>query len=103
MKISPPEKGCHTATYPSLVWQKTECVTVPPHPVKLPRHIQRKPVGDMPFNDVSAQAPSPGLIASSTGSFDSVTVTSETDQSPNRFSFQINTNLFTTPMCGSAP
>jgi hypothetical protein len=57
----------------------------------------------MLFNDVSAQAPSPGLIASSTGSFDSVTVTSETDQSPNRFSFQINTNLFTTPMCGSAP
>src|ERR1017187_9351165 len=46
MRISPPEKGCFTVTYPSMVWQKTDCVIIPPHPVREPRQIQKKLVGD---------------------------------------------------------
>ena len=75
-KILAPGKGCFTATFPALEWQKAACVRTPSYP-QPPRH------GARPFtvgnnDDVAAQVPAGSHISTAIGSFDSVTgVTSE--------------------------
>jgi hypothetical protein len=106
-KVRAPGKGCFTATYPALEWQKAACVPAPPYP-QPPRH------GARPFtvgngDDVSAQVPSGSHISTAIGSFDSVTgVTSESGPinntgAPvaNAYTLQLNTNFMGTGCAGS--
>jgi hypothetical protein len=105
-KIRAPGKGCFTATFPALEWQRAACVPAPPYP-QPPRH------GARPFtvgngDDVSAQVPS-GHISTAIGSFDSVTgVTSESGQInnsgaavANAYTLQLNTNFMGSGCTGS--
>jgi hypothetical protein len=96
-----PGKGCFTATYPSTVWQQTECGVAPNHPYRNTNGKVPETVGN--GYDYAAQVTS-GVISSAVGSFKSVTgLTSESDQATdNRFSLQLNTATFETSVCQSA-
>ena len=87
--IPAPRGGCFVATYPSTVWQPTQCVTAPLVPL-LPSTVG---------NGHDEVAQSSTLIGSSFGSFQSVSgLTSETDSmfGANSYTLQVNTNFFTT-------
>jgi hypothetical protein len=104
-KVPMPKEGCFTAVYPKTEWQEVPCATAPPHPYPPARPDT---VGN--GTDNSAEVTS-GFISSATGSFDSVSATSETETytTPtgpvtvnNTFSLQLNTNNFKTPACNPA-
>jgi hypothetical protein len=96
------EQGCFHATYPSLVWEKTECAT---GPARVPKRIKRS--ADQPEvvgngGDYVGQA-SAGLISSAAGAFNVSGVKSEKSVGvaafggggilgSNEYSVQINTN-----------
>lgn len=105
-KVRPPGKGCFTAAFPALEWQRAACVRTPSYP-QPPRHGARPfTVGNS--DDVAAQVPS-GHISTATGSFDSVTgVTSESGPIgnagaavANAYTLQLNTNFMSTGCTGS--
>ena len=100
--IPAPKAGCFKATYPSTVWQPSQCGTAPLLPL-LPSPPST--VGD--GNDEVAHSSGP-LIGSAVGSFPSVSgLTSETDvcvypcgppdvgYGANYFGLQVNTQFFT--------
>ena len=102
-----PGKGCFTASYPRVEWQRTPCKAAPDHPYPPRRGLPRQQVG----NGVDYSAEVSGLLTSATGTFDSVSFgTTETGQQngfgpqvANTFSLQLNTKPFTTPVCGGSP
>lgn len=103
-----PGKGCFSASFPSVQWQRTQCKTAPDHPYPpRPPGLAPRIVG----NGLDYSAEVSGLMTSATGSFDSVTPgTTETGQVggvgpqvPNTFSLQLNTNPFATSMCFGSP
>jgi hypothetical protein len=102
-QVPQPSKGCFTSTYPSLVWQQLPCGFADNPPVT------PKPPGPRPRSwpldvgntngDLTAVAPS-GHISSATGSFDTVSVTSESSSGvSNNYTLQLNTNPFASPTC----
>jgi hypothetical protein len=107
-----PGKGCFTASYPLVQWQRTQCKTPPrsaysPAPGHRPQATGQGiayTVGD--GTDYTA-AVSSGSLSSVTGSFDSISPgASEKGQYnangpllPNTFSLQLNTNFFMSSAC----
>jgi hypothetical protein len=106
------EAGCFEATYPSFVWEKTECQTIAQprvHPIRRnPSTGAAQVTGN--GNDYAARAA--GLISQTLGTFPKVTgVTSEKDVGvaafggggilgANEYTLQINTNFTgTTAAC----
>lgn len=97
MSSAPTQKaGCFAATYPSTVWQLTQCVTAPLVP------LQPYKGGTIPStvgdgnNEVAYS--SSKLIGSSSGSFQVSGLTSETDSmyGTNNYGLQLNSQSFTT-------
>lgn len=96
-----PEEGCFHASYPSVAWNKIECVEAP--------NIQYRPrtgrisrtVGN--GTDDVAEV-STGVISKTVGSFPKVTgVKSEKGGGlPNTYSLQLNSNFMNTPACDGA-
>jgi von Willebrand factor type D domain len=106
-----PKAGCFTASYPESAWREVPC-TYEPVRVRLPRTgggLRPAIVG----NGLDFVAQPAGHIREAEGSFDGATgVTSEsqTDPSttpptvtPNRYGLQLNTDFFTTSVCGTSP
>jgi hypothetical protein len=96
-----PAAGCFHASYPSMEWNKVDCVEAP-NIQFTPRTGQvRQTVGD--GNDYAAEVTS-GLISKTVGSFPKVTgVTSETGYyGANSYSLQLNSNFMNTPACDGA-
>jgi hypothetical protein len=106
-RLALPGKGCFTASYPRVEWQRTQCKAPPDHPYPPRPGLAPRAVGN--GTDYSAEAS--GLLTSATGSFDFVTPgATETGQQgisgpqvPDTFSLQLNAKPFKTPMCGGSP
>jgi hypothetical protein len=119
---TPRPNGCFTAVYPDKQWREVPCKT-PPHKLYPPRRPglgKQNEVGNGPFTDFSALAPS-NRISEAHGSFPVVNnVTSEcavpcpngvcppnptcTGQPPDTYSLQLNTKPFTgTEACNGSP
>ena len=95
-----PLAGCFVATYPSTVWQSTQCVTAPLVPLQ-PSPAAVGGAGSATVGngvDEVAHAPSGKLIGSSIGSYQVSGLTSETDSmfGANNYGLQINSQTFTT-------
>jgi hypothetical protein len=96
-----PSEGCFQASYPSLTWEKIECVIAPDIPF-MPRRGQiGQTVGN--GNDYAAKVTS-GLMKKTVGSFPNVTgVTKETGLlGADDYSLQINSNFMNTAACNGA-
>ena len=93
--------GCFEATYPSMEWNKVECVEAPDIPFIPRTGAKSLTVGN--GNDWVAQVTS-GLISKTVGSFPKVMgVTSEEDDGvENSYSLQINSNFMHTRACDGA-
>jgi hypothetical protein len=103
---TPSAEGCFKASYPSLEWEQTECVTVTVHPRvhSTPRSAAAVTGGQTVGNTLDYVAQAAGLISETVGTFPSVTgVTSEKSVGvaafggggilgPNEYTLQINTN-----------
>ncbi len=90
------QEGCFHASFPSLAWEKVECVEAPSRPIGHPAARAPETVGN--GDDFAAQVKS-GLISQTVGTFPTVTgVTSETDGRKNTYSIQLNSNF----MAGTA-
>jgi hypothetical protein len=96
-----PAQGCFHASYPSLTWNKVECVVAPNIPYRPRTGRISQTVGD--GNDYAAEVTS-GLIKKTTGSFPKVTgVTTETGLlGANDYSLQLNSNFMNTAACDGA-
>jgi hypothetical protein len=103
MSKNPPRKiGCFVVTFPSAVWNATTCVSAPHIPL-----LPARPLTVGAGHDWITESPTT-IIGSSVGTFQSVAgITTETDtcptpstcgqgQGPNRYSLQVNSNLFST-------
>jgi len=90
-------KGCFKTSYPNTDWHEVPCTAAPER--SYPPRILYTVGSAVDFSAVVA-----GHIASATGSFDSVNVTSENNSgSPDTYSLQLNSEYFTSPACaGSA-
>jgi hypothetical protein len=102
-----PGQGCFAASFPSTAWRATKCVTVPLIPQNLSRLPGRglRPAVTGNGNDLTAQAPTNGLISHAAGTFPSATgILDEADQGNSQsFSLQLNTNtFFNSPACQGA-
>jgi hypothetical protein len=104
-----PRKGCFKAAYPTLDWQEIPCKIAPTYPQGPGHGLQPKPVGGGGDTDLSAKAPT-GFITTAIGSFDSVSVTTESgpiaNTGPaiaNAYSLQVNTNPFPSMACKGSP
>ena len=95
-----PKKGCFTATFPETKWREVQCVTPEPVPFGPKRGARPFSVGN--GTDFSAQVT--GNTSAAEGSFENVVgVTSETGGgTANKYSLQLNTNLFSTTTCAGA-
>jgi hypothetical protein len=109
-----PKKGCFTSSYPSTEWREVPCTTPPPNPNPPALGFGSETVGGSEMSDWTAKSAT-GTISAAVGSFDSVTgVTDErgtkfgetcsdrTDNVPDTFTLQLNTNLFSTSACDKA-
>ncbi len=98
-----PAEGCFQASYPSLTWNKVECVVAPAIPYVPRTGAISQTVGN--GNDYAAEVTS-GPINATLGSFPKVTgVTSETDPGglgANDYSLQLNSNFMNTAACDGA-
>jgi len=91
-----PHKGCFKASYPNTEWREVPCLPAPER--TYPPRLLYTVGSAVDFSAVVA-----GHIASATGSFDSVNVTSETNLgSPDTYSLQLNSEYFTSPACAGA-
>ncbi len=92
------KNGCFTIVYPNTEWRETGCTT-PPDQLYPPG----SPLVVGNISDFSAAVTS-GTISTSEGSFDSMNVTSESDNdSPNTYSLQLNSNYFCpSPACSGS-
>jgi hypothetical protein len=86
-----PEEGCFHAAFPSMTWEKIDCVEGPSRAIGSPRFMPET-VGN--GNDYAAEVTS-GLISQTVGTFPTVTgVTSESDNGfKNGYSIQLNSNF----------
>jgi hypothetical protein len=106
-RLGLPGKGCFTASYPRVGWQRTGCQAAPDHPYPPRPGAHPQTVGN--GTDYSAEVS--GLLTSASGTFDSVSGgTTETGQQngagpqvANTFSLQLNAKPFTTPLCAGSP
>jgi hypothetical protein len=106
-KLRLPGKGCFTATFPKIRWNKTPCKPGPKHPYP-PVHGHRP---QLVGNGTDYSAEVTGHLTSVTGSFDSVSPgTTETGQRngsgpqvANTYSLQINAKPFTAALCSGSP
>ena len=95
-----PKKGCFKVSYPDTEWHEVACTTAPLRPYS-PRPRQARPFTVGSAVDFSAVVAN--HIASATGSFDLVNVTSETNLGqPDTYSLQLNSEYFVTPACAGA-
>jgi len=97
-----PSEGCFQASYPSLTWNKVECVVAPKVPF-VPRtgRAISQTVGD--GNDYAAEVTS-GLISTTVGTFptDSGVKSEEGVNGKNSYSLQLNSNFMNTQTCDGA-
>ena len=105
-----PKKGCFHASYPNTEWEEVTCAAPPKyHNPRSTRPKRPNTVGD---NNGDYSAQTTGLIKSATGSFRSVNFDGTTGSvqgyidggstlTNNVFMFQINSQFFTTSVCGS--
>jgi hypothetical protein len=92
-RVSPPQAGCFTSSYPSTQWQEIPCEE---GPLAAPPSA---PPSDV-YGGPAAKAMTGSNISTAFGSFDSVSVSTVT---PYNYTLQLNTNTFTTPACAAAP
>ena len=110
-----PAAGCFHASYPSLEWNKVECVEAPHIPLRNPSQRTgplRETVSDsnQPVSETVGDGydyvaeVSSGLISKTIGSFPKVKgVTSETGEGvSNSYSLQLNSNFMNTATCDGA-
>jgi von Willebrand factor type D domain len=103
-----PHAGCFKARFPRVGWRDVSCVAPPRLPYPPKRGHRAFTVGN--GNDFAGRVSGP-VMSAAEGSFDSVTgVTSETGQVggaggqvANIYSLQLNTDFFTTSVCGGSP
>lgn len=98
---SVPEAGCFEASYPSMEWNKVECVEAPNIPF-LPRTgWGSQTVGN---GDDYAAKVSSGVISQTVGSFPKVkgVKTEKGVDGANSYSLQVNSNFMNTPACDGA-
>ncbi len=89
VRVSPPNAGCFTSSYPSTQWQEVPCGEGPTIPF-----VHGGPV---------AEAMAGSNISTAFGSFDNASVTSVTTaHSTNSYTLQLNSNTFDTPVCTGA-
>jgi len=101
-----PSEGCYTASYPSILWQKTACVSAPAnYRSKIPPHkgglfgglnqARGAGVAQTVGNGQDYVVQGPGLLSGTVGSFPTVTgVTSEKgSDGSNNYTLQLNTNF----------
>jgi hypothetical protein len=108
-----PGAGCFHASYPSMEWNRVECVEAPHIPLWGLRQAASETVGNGEKgpvsetvgdgNDYVAEVTS-GLISETIGSFPQVKgVTSETGEGvANSYSLQLNSNFMNTSTCDGA-
>jgi hypothetical protein len=104
--------GCYHASYPTLQWKLTMCVTAPEIPL-VPAFVTAsagrgapEKVGD----GLDYSAVVTGLISKATGTFDHVspkitergTVGGVGSRQANTFTLQLNSQFFTTPTCSKS-
>jgi hypothetical protein len=96
-----PAQGCFHASYPSLAWNKIECVVAPNIPYRPRSGRISQTVGD--GNDYAAEVTT-GLINKTIGSFPKDTgVKTETGLlGANDYSLQLNSNFMNTAACNGA-
>ncbi len=96
-----PGAGCFEASYPSLEWNKVECVEAPNIPFRPRTGAGSQTVGD--GDDYAAEVSS-GLISQTVGSFPKLTgVKTETGiEGANSYSLQLNSNFMNTAACDGA-
>ena len=97
-------RGCFRADYPEKEWKEVPCTTAPNrfYTKGATAALIPEVVGNSV--DYSAELQGGGLIAYGEGSFGTSAVTGESQGSvADSFSLQLNTNLFSTSVCGSAP
>ncbi len=96
-----PAAGCFHASYPSMEWNKVECVEAPNIPLRQRTGPVSETVGD--GNDYVAKVSS-GLISKTIGSFPADKgVKSETgDGVASSYSLQLNSNFMNTATCDGA-
>lgn len=102
----PKSKGCFHASYPNTTWEEISCHSSSPFPNPPVRGggSHSDTVGD----GVDFEGQVSGLISSSVGSFVSVSPSTVTETGPwgsnaaqaNAFTLQLNTQFFSTPVCG---
>jgi hypothetical protein len=93
--------GCFKALYPATKWQSVPCVTAPPGP-QGGRILHPEIVG----SGADYAATVTGTATSMNGSFDAVEGAKQITGgkgSDSNFALQLNTELFSTPACSSAP
>jgi hypothetical protein len=85
------EEGCFRASYPSMTWEKVDCVQAPTRVIIHPFAVHADTVGN--GNDFAAQ--SAGRISKAVGTFPTVTgVKTESDNgTSNGYSIQLNSNF----------
>jgi len=96
-RVRLPHKGCFKTSYPNSEWHEVPCTAAPER--SYPPRLLYTVGSAVDFSAVVA-----GHIASATGSFDAVNVTSENNSgSPDTYSLQLNSEYFVSPACaGSA-
>lgn len=100
IKTPAPDRGCFTASYPVLAWQKVACGVAPNIPLIPRTGRSSRTVGD--GNDDVAVVT--GLISQTVGTFPTTKgLKTETgDGSANQYTLQINSQFFASPACSGA-
>lgn len=102
-----PKKGCFQSAFPKREWTEVACVAAPDYP--MPPRAGARPFTVGNGTDIAAQAPS-GHISTAIGTFENVSVTSESGLVNNTgsavadaYTLQINTDFMTnTAICAGA-
>ena len=95
--------GCFHASFPTLVWHATTCVTAPERPLVPAQSASRQGSPETVGNGVDYSAVVSGLISKATGTFTNVSskisekgqIGGTGPQYANEFSLQLNTEFFT--------
>jgi hypothetical protein len=104
-------EGCATADYPSMAWEKIECVAPPSVPMA-PKASDPTPLNIGEGTGVVAEMPAAQPITQATGSFDMNGSTGPISvKSPvpgqgvvtNAYTLQLNTEFFKTSLCALGP
>ena len=99
-RLAPPTEGCFHATYPSVIWERENCLPASAHhAVVLPRLMKlagsHQEVMDTAGDGTDYSAKTSSLTSSAVGSFPTVTgVTAKAD-----YTLQLNTNFGVSSAC----